>query len=189
MQTIQAADLKRGQVILLDGSPHVVEEFHAVGTAKTKRKMHTRLRNLLKGVRVERAFSEDERLAAAELEQRTVQFSYRDNDRFVFLDAETFDELGLTADQVGDRRWFLKENEEYRALFLEGKLLDIVLPDTMPMKVETTAAPQRGGSDAAWKPATLEGGLEIMVPLFIAPGEIVRVDTQTQKYVRKETTE
>lgn len=174
---------------MLDGVPHVVEEFHAVGTAKTKRKIHTRLRNLLKGLHVERAFSEDDRIPAAELEQRTVQFSYRDGDRFVFLDTASYDELSLTAEQIGERHWFLKENDEYKALFLEGKLLEVVLPETMPMKVEATAAPQRGGSDAAWKSATLEGGLEIMVPLFIGPGEVIRVDTQTRKYVRKETTD
>ncbi|MCX7886963.1 MAG: elongation factor P [Verrucomicrobiae bacterium] len=189
MQTIEAGELKRGQVLMLDGVPHVVEEFHAVGTAKTKRKIHTRLRNLLKGLHAERAFSEDDRLPVAELEQRSVQFSYRDGERFVFLDTESYEELSLSTGQIGERKWFLKENEEYKALFLEGKLLEVVLPDTIPMKVETTAAPQRGGSDAAWKPATLEGGLEIMVPLFIAPGEVVRVDTQTKKYVRKETAE
>ncbi|MCX7887076.1 MAG: elongation factor P [Verrucomicrobiae bacterium] len=189
MQTIEARELKRGQVLMLDGGPHMVEEFYAVGTAKTKRKIHTRLRNLQKGLHVERAFSEDDRIPVAELEQRVVQFSYRDGERFVFLDTVSYEELALSASQIGDRKWFLKENAEYKALFLEGKLLEIVLPDTVPMKVETTAAPQRGGSDAAWKPATLEGGLEIMVPLFIGPGEVVRVDTQTRKYIRKETSE
>ncbi len=187
MQTTPAAEFKRGQVLLLDGAPHVVEDFHATGTAKTKRKIHARLRNLLKGLHVERTFSEDERVPVAELEQRRVQFSYRQADTFVFLDAESFEELNLPAQQIGERHWFLKENEEYKALFLEGKLLEVVLPDSVALRVAQTAAPQRGGSDAAWKPATLEGGLEIMVPLFIAPGDVVRVDTQTRKYLRKES--
>lgn len=187
MELVSAADLKRGQVLMLDNVPHAVEEFHITGTAKTKRKIHARLRNLVKGVHVERAFWEDERLAAAEVENRRVQFSYRDGERFVFLDAETFEEVVLTADQVGERQWFLRENEEYRAMFLEGKLLEVELPDSVPMKVESTGAPQRGGSDAAWKAARLEGGLEIMVPLFIATGDVVRVDTRTKRYLRKET--
>lgn len=187
MELVAATELKRGQVLMLDNVPHAVEEFHITGTAKTKRKIHARLRNLTKGVHVERAFWEDERLPSADVENRRVQFSYRDGDRFVFLDAETFDEVALTAEQVGERHWFLRENEEYRAVFLEGKLLEIELPDSVAMKVESTAAPQRGGSDAAWKPAQLEGGLEIMVPLFIATGDVVRVDTRTRKYLRKES--
>lgn len=187
MELVAATELKRGQVLMLDNVPHAVEEFHITGTAKTKRKIHARLRNLTKGVHVERAFWEDERLPSADVENRRVQFSYRDDDRFVFLDAETFDEVALTAEQVGERHWFLRENEEYRAVFLEGNLLEIELPDSVAMKVESTAAPQRGGSDAAWKPAQLEGGLEIMVPLFIATGDVVRVDTRTRKYLRKES--
>jgi elongation factor P len=189
MQTILAADIKRGQVLMLDGAPHAVEEFHSAGTAKTKRKIHTRLRNLIKGLHVERVFTEDDRVAVAELEQRRVQFSYREGDMFVFLDAGTFEELDLTEAQLGERHWFLKENEEYKALFLEGKLLEVVLPDSVALRVEQTALPQRGGSDAAWKPAKLEGGLEIMLPLFVGPGDSVRVDTATRKYLRKETAE
>ena len=71
-------------------------------------------------------------------------------------------------------------------MFLEGKLLDIQLPDHVALKVEETAVPQRGGSQAAYKPATLEGGLEVMVPLFIGPGELIRVDTRERKYAGKE---
>ena len=104
---------------------------------------------------------------------------------FVFLDTETFEELPLTGEQLGDRRFFLKENEEYRALFLEGRLLDIVLPDTMTLKVLETAPAQHGGGDSTWKTAQLEGGLQIMVPLFIAPGENLLVDTKTHKYTGK----
>lgn len=106
-----------------------------------------------------------------------------------FLDAETFEEFDLHADQLGERRWFLKENEEYKALLLDGKLLDIVFPPQQALKIVETAPPIRGGSDSTWKPAKLETGLEIMVPLFIANGETVRVDTATKKYSGKESGE
>jgi elongation factor P len=172
---------------MLDGAPHVIEHCHAPGTAQAKPKMHARLRNLKTGRVIERIFADHERVAVAELETRRVQFSYRQGDTFAFLDAETFDELDLTTGQVGERRWFLKENEEYKALFLEGKCLDIQLPDHVALKVEETAAPQKGGSQAAYKPAKLEGGLEVMVPLFIGPGEIIRVDTHDRKYAGKES--
>jgi elongation factor P len=188
MQTVLPSEIKRGMVLMLEGAPQIVEDFHVAGTAQTKHKLHTRLRNLKTGRVADRSLAENERVPVAELHHRRVQFSYKQGDQFVFLDAETFDELVLTSEQVGERHWFLKENDEYRALLLEGKLLDIVLPPSVPLQVVDTAPPIRGGSEATWKPAKLETGLEIMVPLFIAAGETVRVDTQERKYLGKEHT-
>ena len=185
MQTALPADFKRGQVLLLDGVPHVVEELHVSGTAKTKHKLHVQLRNLHNGHVFERTFPDNERVPTTELEYRRASYSYAKDDVFTFLDAETFEELTLTAEQIGDRRPFLKENEEYRAVLLEGRLLDIVLPDVIPLAVAETAPPQHGGGDSAWKPARLEGGLEIQVPLFVASGETLLVDVKTRKYAGK----
>lgn len=189
MQTVLPSEFKRGMVLVLDGTPHFVEDFHLTGTAQTKHKLHTRLRNLKTGRIIDRAFTDNDRVPVASLEHRRAQFSYQQGDRYVFLDAESFEEFVLTAEQVGQRHWFLKENEEYRALVLEGKLLDIVLPPAVPLQIIETAPAQSGGSDATWKPATLETGLEIMVPLFLDKGETVRVDTQSRKYLGKETSE
>ena len=185
MQTALPADFRRGLVLLLDGVPHVVEELHVSGTAKTKHKLHVQLRNLQNGHVFERTFPDNERVPTAELEHRRVSFSYVQGGDFVFLDAETFEELTLTAEQIGDRRYFLKENEEYRALVLEGRLLDVQLPDAVALAVSETAPAQHGGGDSAWKSAVLEGGLEIQVPLFVAPGEKLLVDTKTRKYAGK----
>jgi len=187
MQTVLPAEFKRGMLLLLDNAPHLLEDFHSSGTAQTRHKLHVRLRNLKSGRIIERTFAENERVAVAQLEHRMAQFSYKQGETYVFLDTHSFDELNLSAEQVGDRRWFLKENEEYKALFLEGKLLDIVLPPQIPLQVVDTAAPTRGGSDSAWKEAKLETGLEIMVPLFIAKGETIRVDTVAKKYAGKES--
>ena len=185
MQTALPADFRRGLVLLLDGAPHVVEELHVSGTAKTKHKLHVQLRNLQNGHVFERTFPDNERVPTAELEHRRVSFSYVQGGDFVFLDAETFEELTLTAEQIGDRRYFLKENEEYRALVLEGRLLDVQLPDAVALAVSETAPAQHGGGDSAWKSAVMEGGLEIQVPLFVAPGEKLLVDTKTRKYAGK----
>ncbi len=185
MQTALPADFRRGLVLLLDGVPHVVEELHVSGTAKTKHKLHVQLRNLQNGHVFERTFPDNERVPTAELEHRRVSFSYVQGGDFVFLDAETFEELTLTTEQIGDRRYFLKENEEYRALVLEGRLLDVQLPDAVVLAVSETAPVQHGGGDSAWKSAVLEGGLEIQVPLFVAPGEKLLVDTKTRKYAGK----
>jgi len=189
MQTVLPSEFKRGMVLLLEGAPQVIEDFHVSGTAQTRHKLHVRLRQLRGGRITERQFAENERVPVAELQHRTVTFSYQQGDTYAFLDAETFDGLDLTAEQVGERHWFFKENDEYRALFLEGKLLDIVLPPQVALRTVDTVPPVRGGSDSNWKPARLETGLEIMVPLFLNKGETVRVDTATRKYAGKSASE
>lgn len=187
MQTILPSEFKRQMVLMLEGSPHVIEEMHTSGTAQTRHKLHVRLRHLTTGHVVDRVFAENERVPVAALETRRVTYSYSQGGTHVFIDAETFDELEFSDERLGERRWFLKENEEYKALLLEGRLLDIVVPPQIPLKVVDTAAPIRGGSDSAWKEAKLETGLQIMVPLFITTGEMIRVDTVAKKYLGKET--
>ena len=176
-------------VLMLDGSPYVIEDMHTSGTAQTRHKLHTRLRHLKTGHIIERVFAENERVTVVPLETRHVTYSYSQRDRHVFIDADTFEEFELSGEQIGERRWFLKENEEYKALLLDGRFTDIVFPPQIPLEVVDTAAPIRGGSDSAWKEAKLETGLQIMVPLFIAKGETIRVDTTTRKYAGRETVE
>ena len=159
METVLPSEFKRMMVLILDGAPYIIEEFHQSGTAQTKHKLHTRLRNLKGGHMIDRVFAENERVTVAHLETRRVTYSYSQADMHVFLDAETFEELDLNDAQLGERRWFLKENEEYKAMFLEGVPLDIVLPPQIPLQVVETAPPVRGGADTAWKEAKLETGL------------------------------
>ena len=185
MQTVLPAEFKRGMLLLLDNMPHFLEDFHTSGTAQTRHKLHVRLRNLKTGRIIDRTFADNERVPVGQLEHRVVQFSYKQGDTYAFVDTKTFEELNLSAEQAGDRRWFLKENEEYKALFLEGNLIDIVLPPQVVLQVVDTVPPSRGGADNAWKEAKLETGLELMVPLFIAKGESIRVDTQERKYAGK----
>ena len=176
-------------VLMLEGAPHVIDELHTSGTAQTRHKLHARLRHLKTGHIIERVFAEAERIPVAPLQTRRVTYSYSRGDSHVFIDVESFDELELSSEQVGERRWFLKENEEYKAMLLDDRLLDVVFPPQIPLKVVETAPPIRGGSDSAWKEAKLETGLQIMVPLFIAKGETVRVETTARKYAGREATE
>ena len=173
-------------VLMLDGAPQLVEEFHTSGTAQTKHKIHVRLRHLKTGRLTEQTLPDGERLPMADVQHCRVQLSYADGKDFVFSDVESFEELTLSAEQIGDRRSFIKDNVEYRALLLDGRLLDIVLPPNVTFEVVDTAPPTSGGSVATWKPARLDAGLEIMVPLFIAPGEKIRVDTTERKYAGRE---
>jgi elongation factor P len=185
MQTVLPEEFKRGMLLLLDNMPHYLEDFHTSGTAQTRHKLHVRLRNLKTGRVFDRTFAENERVPVGQLEHRLVQFSYKQGDTYAFVDTKTFEEMTLPAELAGERRWFIKENEEYKALFLEGSLIDIVLPPQVILQVVDTAPAIRGGVDTAWKPAKLETGLEIMVPLFITKGEMIKVDTQERKYAGK----
>jgi elongation factor P len=187
MQTVLTSEFKRGMVLLLDGEPQMLEEFHVSGTAQTRHKLHARLRHLKTNRLADHTFAEGERVPVADVQHRRVQFSYHDGKDFVFADVESFEEMNLGAEQVGERRGFIKENVEYRALLLDGRLLDIVLPPNVTLEVIATDPPIRGNSDTNWKPAKLDTGLEIMVPLFIAPGEKIRVDTATRKYAGRES--
>ena len=187
MQTVLPSEFKRMMVLMLESGPHVIEEFHVSGTAQTRHKLHTRLRHLKTGHMIERVFADNERVPVVQLETRHITYSYSKGGLHVFLDAETFDELDISDEQLGERRWFLKENLEYKAMLIEGRLLDIVLPPQIPLKVVDTAPTVRGGSDSTWKEAKLDTGLEIMVPLFIAKGETIRVDTAAKKYAGKES--
>ena len=173
-------------VLVLEGTPHMLEDFHTSGTAQTRHKMHCRLRNLNSNRFVERIFPENERTTIADLLTCEVRLSYMQGEDYVFSDTTTYEELHLSKAQVGERHWFMKEDQECKALFVEGKLQDIVLPLVMALRVTDTAPATKGGTAASWKPAVLETGLEIMVPLFIEKGESVRVDTQARKYLGKE---
>ena len=186
MQTVLPSEFKRGMVLMLDGAPQLVEEFHTSGTAQTKHKIHVRLRHLKTGRLTEQTLPDGERLPIADVQHCRVQLSYADGKDFVFSDVESFEELTLSAEQIGDRRCFIKENVEYRALLLDGRLLDVVLPPNVTFVVMHTAPPTSGGSVASWKPARLDDGLEIMVPLFITTGEKIRVDTTERKYAGRE---
>src|SRR5215471_14919909 len=162
MQTVLPSEFKRGLVLLLEGAPHVIEDFHTSGTAQTKHKLHARLRNLKNGRLSDRTFADNERLPLADLAHRRVQFSYHSGSDCIFSDVESFEELSMSEEQIGERRWFIKENVEYRALILDGQLLDLVLPPQITLVIAETAPPVRGGSDAAWKTARLDTGLDIM---------------------------
>ena len=186
MHTVAPSEFKRGMVLMIEGGPHIIEDFHASGTAKFKQKLHARLRHLTSGHVLERAFADHEHVPVAEVEHRKAQLSYQQGGTYFFMDAETFEPLELAAEQIGERRWFLKENEEYKTLFLDGRLVDFELPGQVVLEVNETGPAQRGGSDSTRKPAKLETGFEVMVPLFIETGDRIRVDTVERKYAGKE---
>lgn len=186
MQSVLPSEFKRNMVIMLDGAPQTIEEFHASGTAQTRHRLHVKLRNLKSGRLTERVFGDTDRLPVADLGHRQVQFSYQNGDTSVFTDNQTFEEFEIGMELLGERKWFLKESVDCTALILDGKVLDVIFPPQVALKVIETTPAQRGVSESSWKTAKVETGLEVMVPLFIEKGDPIRIDTATKKYLGKD---
>jgi elongation factor P len=130
----------------------------------------------------------DDKVKLAYLDTRKMQYSYREGDNFIFMDAETFDQVPLKAEFVGDKIKYLKENDEVLVTMFEGKPLDFQLPGTVELAVVDTDPGIKGATAAAQtKPATMETGLVIQVPSFINKGDLIKIDTEEGKYIGRVT--
>jgi len=147
------------------------------------------LSNLHSGRLLEQHFRPHERLEDLELERHSMEFLYSGDDGVTFMNPVTFEQVEIAREMIGAAEKFLTPEMEIPVEFFEGKPVNIVLPQIVEAKVETTAAPIHAQQDSAFKEATLENGLEIKVPLFIGPGETVRVEVKTGRYVDRVRTE
>jgi elongation factor P len=165
----------------------LVADFSERHTGKQKPTVHVLLRDIRDGHPVDRSLAELLPVEEVAHERRRLQYEYAKGDKHVFMDAETFDEHVAEAKQLSADACFLAPGAEYRALFLEGQLVLIEIPEIVALKVTMTAAPGHsvGAASNVTKEATLDTGLEIHVPLFIKTGDMIRVDTRTRTYAGK----
>jgi elongation factor P len=184
---ITAGQFKKGIVITFEGVHWMVEDYHIQKTAQRHPMLHTRLRHLKNGHVVERSFDESAKFEQPDLQSRTHQFLYHDRDGYVFMDAQTFDQVTLPAELIGNGRWLLKEGAEFVVRLVDGRPAEVVFPVAFVDEVVETAEPSTGGHTQVPKDARLACGLVIKVPQFIKVGEHVRLDTATHKYLGKET--
>ncbi len=183
MALIGANELKRKMLITVDGQPYtVVEVFFASPTARGAATMvRTRLRHLLTGAVLEKSFRSGEKFAEPDVQMAPASFLYADGDGFHFMDQTTYEQSMLPAGQVGDDRFYLTDGLVVQIMKYNGEPAALELPQFVELTV-TATEPAVGGDRAAGrdlKPATLETGLEVRVPLFIKEGELVRVNTET----------
>ncbi len=184
----KAKDVKKGSVIALEGGYWVVEDYHSQHQGRRGSVLHIKLRNLKSGHVIDRAFGEGDHLDEPEMQARRHQFSYADKSGYVFLDSETFEEVTVPAELVGNRTWLLKEGSEFPIRFIEGRVAEVVFPVNFVDEVVETAAPMISGHDShVMKEAKLACGLTVLVPQFIKVGERVSVETETHKYLRRES--
>ena len=182
---IDTSDFKNGLNIFIDGEPYTILWFQNHKPGKGGAVMRTKMRHLRKGSIVERTFKSGEKFDKVDVERRKKQFLYADTE-FHFMDLETYDQVSLAKDQIGDLAGYLKENLEVTAIYMEGKLVSIELPLSVELKVTSSAPGVKGDTvSGALKPATVETGIEVNVPLFIKEGDVIRVDTRTGDYLER----
>jgi elongation factor P len=183
---IEAAQLRKGTVIELDGELYRVFEFQHQKIGRGGANVKTKLRSLSSGAIVDRTFGSDDRIQDIRLESRRVQYLYSDGNMFYFMDMETFEQPALPAEAVADVRQFLVENMELNLAMHEGTAVQIELPTTVDLEVADTPPGFKGDTaSGSTKPATLANGMRVNVPYFIEPGDIIRVDTRTGAYVTR----
>ncbi len=178
-----ASDLRKGLKIEIDGNPFTIVYFQHVKPGKGGAFVRTKIKNLLNGRVLDRTFRSGEKAEIADISESRMQYLYHDGENLVFMDQETFDQIPIAPDVIGDQINFMLENLNVEVLFWKGKPVVVQLPNYIEAKVVQSDPGIKGDtSSGASKPATLECGATVSVPLFIKEGDILRVDTRTGEY-------
>jgi len=180
---VSTAEFKKGLKIQFDGAPYSIVDFQHVKPGKGGAFVRTRLKHMRLGRVIDNTFRAGEKVELVDFDEKRMQYLYKD-DRYHFMDLDTYDQISLSADEVGDARDFLKENTEVEILFIDGSPVSVELPNFIELQVVKTDPGIRGDTASGGsKPATLETGAVIQVPLFLNEGDVVKVDTRSGDYL------
>jgi elongation factor P len=180
---VSTAEFKKGLKIQFDGQPYTIVDFQHVKPGKGGAFVRTKLKHMRQGRVIDNTFRAGEKVELVDFEDRHMQYLYKD-DRYHFMDTETYDQISLSAEEVGDARDFLKENTDVDILFIDGSPVTVELPTFMELAITKTDPGIRGDTASGGsKPATLESGAVVQVPLFLNEGDIVKVDTRSAEYL------
>ena len=186
MATIIVNDFRPGMTLMVDGRVMQVVDYQRVQPGKGGAFLRTKLRDLERGGIVSKTFRSEEKIEQAYLETHTMQYLYRDGDNHVFMDLESFEQLGVPADELGERSGYLKDGMEVSFRTYQGRRVEVELPDFVEAVVVETDPGLRGDTASGGsKPATIETGVRVTVPLFVNVGDTIRVDTRTGNYVTR----
>ena len=182
-----AGDFRNGTTFEMDGNVFKVVEFQHVKPGKGSAFVRTKLKNVISGAVIEKTFNPSEKYPAAEIEKREMQYLYNDSDIYYFMDNETYEQLPLNKEQLGDSLKFLKENMNVKILSYKGNVFSVEPPMFVELEVTYTEPGFAGNTAGAGqtKPAELETGYKINVPLFVNTGDIIRIDTRTGEYMER----
>ena len=181
-----AGDFRNGTTFEMDGNVYKVVEFQHVKPGKGSAFVRTKIKNVITGSVIEKTFNPSEKFPAAQIEKKEMQYLYEDGGLYYFMDNETYEQIPLNKDQLGDSLKFLKENMNVKVLSYKGKVFSIEPPIFVELEV-TYTEPGFAGNTAttSGKPATLENGYQLNVTMFVNIGDVVRVDTRTGEYMER----
>lgn len=183
---ISTNDFRTGLTIEIEGDVYQVVDFQHVKPGKGAAFVRSKIKNLRTGAVVEKTFNAGEKIPRARVERQEVQYLYNDGASYNFMDMETYDQLSLNAEQLGDAIRYLKENMTISLLMFKGKPIGVDLPNFVELKVIDTAPGIKGDTAAGGsKPATLETGMVVQVPFFINVGDVLQIDTRTGNYIKR----
>ena len=185
-EVYDTSEFRNGLKILIDGEPFEIVEFQHVKPGKGSAFVRTRIRNLISGRVLEPTLKSGEKVGRPDMEDKEMQYLYKDGEHFVFMDNKNYEQQHIDAKAIGDRINFLKENMSASILFWNGRAITIELPNSVELRVAKCDPGARGDTvSGAMKPATLETGFTLNVPLFINEGDVLKIDTRTGAYLTR----
>ena len=183
---VYAGDLRKGVTIEYEGKVYTVVDFLHVKPGKGAAFVRTKLKNIINGGVVEKTFRPTEKCPQARIDRKDMQYLYADGDLYNFMDTETYDQIALNSDTVGDALKFVKENEMVKICSYNGNVFAIEPPLFVELEITDTEPGFKGDTaTGATKPAIVETGAKVMVPLFVDQGEVIKIDTRTGEYLSR----
>ncbi len=183
---IATSDFRKGAKIEYKGAPHEIIDFQHHKMGRGGAIVRTKLKNLKTGSIFDDSFKGGEKFETPNLEERSMQYLYNDGELYHFMDSETYEQMPLSIEQLGDAKKFLKENMEVKILLYNGKPLTVELPMFVELKIEKTEPGFKGDTASGGsKPAVLETGAAVKVPFHLNEGDIIKVDTRTSEYIER----
>ncbi len=180
------SDIRKGLKVLMDGNPFNIIEFQFVKPGKGTAFTRTKFKNLLTGSIVEKNIRSGEKLAPANVEERDMEFLYKEGEDFVFMDQQSYEQTTVLANVVGNNAGMLLDNLKCSVLFFNDRPVDVALPNFIQVEITETEPGVRGDSTGnVTKPAKISTGADVAVPLFINAGDFIKVDTRTRQYVER----
>ena len=183
---VSAGDFKNGITVEIDGNIYQILEFQYVKPGKGAAFVRTKLKNIISGGVVEKTFRPTEKFPKAHIDRKDMQYLYQDGDLYNFMDVETYDQIALNADVVGDALKFVKENETVKICSHNGNVFSVEPPLFVELEITETEPGFKGDTaQGATKPAVVETGATVMVPLFVEQGDVLKIDTRTGEYLSR----
>ena len=177
------ADLKKGLKVMIDGEPHVIVQFDFTKPGKGQALYKCKLRNMITGSLFDRTYRSGESFEPASLDERDMQYLYKDESGYVFMDQKSYEQTSISEEVLGEDHYFLVDNMDVEILMFNGRGIGITLPNFVVLRVEKSDPWVKGDTAAGNnKPATVEGGYTLQVPSFVEEGDLIQIDTRTGEY-------